>query len=308
MLRKTVLFTIGLAALLLPAAAARFFAFDPRRENPVETARSYLKATQARDYREAYRFISSADRIILDQKSYLQTQMAFSGFAIELAGQLAADMEMRVIEQEIKDERARVTLDYKVPAADELSSLLYNWDQDKLDALDHAEQWRIMEALKKIKRNPNVITTEGRETFTLVKEEGHWRIFLDWASGIKISFDAVVPSSPAIEVEVLRRALFAGLDDPFQTSLRLRNPGRHEVIARIDHRIEPRQFTDRIAMIACGFLRPLTLNPGEEREVSSAYLLDAGFPKNTALRIIYQFNLESVPGTDSLGRKPSRAG
>jgi hypothetical protein len=97
------------------------------------------------------------------------------------------------------------------------------------------------------------------------------------------------------------------MDEPFQTTLRLRNGGPRALVARIDHRIEPKEFSSRIAMIACGFLRPLTLNPGEEREVSSAYLLDAGFPKNTPLRITFEFTLANLPSAHSWDEKPSGA-
>jgi hypothetical protein len=93
---------------------------------------------------------------------------------------------------------------------------------------------------------------------------------------------------------MLKRKLVAGTDEPIQTNLKLKNRGKSEVIARIKHRIEPNEFAGQIAMIACGFLRPLTLQPGEEREVSSAYLLDARLPDNTALRITFQFNLASA--------------
>jgi hypothetical protein len=306
LLRKAGLFTLGLSVLLLPTAALRFFAADRSTEEPLEVARSYLKATHARDYAAAYRFISSADRIILDQESYLQAQVALRGFASQLAKQLARDIEIQVIERETKDDRARLTIDYKLPAADELSALLYNWDEDKLNALSYAEQQRIFAALETMKKARNVITTEGRETFTLVKEGSHWKIFLDWASGIKVSFDAAVPPNDAFEVEVLRRTLFAGMDEPFQTSLKLRNRGQRELVARIDHRIEPKEVADRIAMIACGFLRPLTLEPGEEREVSSAYLLEAGFPRNTALSITFKFNLANGRRAGSLGKKAAR--
>jgi hypothetical protein len=254
-------------------------------------ARSYFRATQARDYRGAYRFISSADQDLLDQESYLQAQFALRGFAAQLAKQLAADMEFRVVERETKGDRARLTLDYKVPAADEVSALLYNWDQDKLNALSRAEQQRIIGALEKMRKAGNMINMEGRETFNLIKEDGRWKVFLDWASGIKVSFNAALPSGSLVEVEVLKRELFANVDEPFQTNLKFWNRGRREVVARIDHIIEPRKFAGRIAMIACGFLRPLTLYPGEVREVSSAYLLDSGFPKATQLSITYEVKL-----------------
>ena len=306
--RKPALFALALVLLLLPAAAVRFFAADRSPENSLEVVRSYLKAIHAQDPREAYRFISSADRRVFDQESYVQTQAALRGFAAQLAKQLAADMEIQVVERETKDDRARLTLDYKVPAADEVSALLYNWDQDKLNALSRAEQQPIIGALEKMRKAGNMINIEGRETFNLVKEDGRWKVFLDWASGIKVSFNAALPSDSLVEVEVLKRELFASVDEPFQTNLKFWNRGQREIVARIDHLIEPREFAGRIAMIACGFLRPLTLYPGEVREVSSAYLLDPGFPKNTALSITFVFELAGAPRPDSLGRTTGGGG
>ena len=186
--------------------------------------------------------------------------------------------------------------------------LLYNWDQNKLNALSLAEQQRIIGALEKMRKAGNMITIEGRETFNLVKEDGRWKVFLDWASGIRVSFDAAVPLNNAIDVVVLKRKLFAGTDEPFQTNLKIKNRGPREVVARIDHRIEPKEFAGHLAMIACGFLRPITLQPGEEREVSSAYLLDPSFPKETPLSITFEFNLASASRADSVGKQTSGAG
>ena len=197
--RKPALFALGIVLLLLPAAVAKFIAENRSPQTPLEVARSYLRATQARDYREAFSFISSADQMVLDQESYLQSQFALRGFAAQLAKQLAADMETRVVERETKDDRARLTLDYKVPAADEVSALLYNWDQDKLNALSLAEQQRIIGALEKMRKAGNMINIEGRETFNLVKEDGRWKVFLDWASGIRVSFDAAVPPNSDVD-------------------------------------------------------------------------------------------------------------
>jgi hypothetical protein len=301
-LSKSSLFTLAVVPLLLPAAIVKFVATNPPREKSMEVARSYLGVTLARDYREAYRFISAADRRVANQEDYVQAQGGFSGFALQLAKMIAAQVEFRLVEQEIKGDGARLTLDYKVPAADEVSALLFNWDQDRLNALSLAEQQRIIGALEKMKKAGNMINIEGREILNLVKEDGRWKVFLDWASGIRVSFDAAVPLNNAIDVVVLKRKLFAGTDEPFQTNLKIKNRGPREIVARIDHRIEPKEFAGRIAMIACGFLRPLTLYPGEVREVSSAYLLDSSFPRDTTLSITFAFNLASAPRADSVGK------
>jgi hypothetical protein len=305
--RKICLLSAALAVLLAPGVfwlAHR----PPSHAEALFVAESYFKASYARDFGAAYRHISSADRQVTNQVDYVHAQRSFSGFALELAKIVAAQTEFRLVEHEIKGDRARLILDYKVPAGDEISSRLFNWDQNKLNALSRAERQRIIDALERIKKARNVITTEGRETFNLVNEDGHWKIFLDWASGIPVSFDAVLPADSELEVEVLTRKLFAGFDEPFQTNLKIRNRGEREVVARIDHRIEPKEYAGHVTMIACGFLSPMTLQRGEEREVSSAYLLDPGIPKNTALRITFVFDLASAPRADNLGRTAAAGG
>jgi cytochrome c oxidase assembly protein Cox11 len=117
-----------------------------------------------------------------------------------------------------------------------------------------------------------------------------------------------LPADSAVAVEVVTRKLFAGLDEPFQTSLKIRNRGEREVIARIEHRIEPKEYAGHIAMIACGFLSPMTLQPGETREVSSAYVLDPGFPKKTAFGITFKFDLASTSSAASVAERTSGAG
>jgi len=279
----------------------------PPNAEPLHVAKAYFKAGYARNFGAAYGHISSMDRRAGNRADYVQAQGSFSGFALRLAKIFADQIEFRVIEQKIGAHRAQYTVAYKMPAADEYAALLFNWDQDKLNALPRGEQQRIIGALEKIRKAGSTISVEGRETFDLVKEDGGWKIFLDWASRIKVAFAAALPADGAVEVEVLNRKLFAVVDEPFQTNLKLRNRGGHEVVARIEHRIEPQEYAGHIAMIACGFLRPLTLQPGEEREVSSAYLLDPGFPKNTALSITFEFNLASVPRSDSLRKKRRNA-
>lgn len=289
-LRKVLLILaaiLGLSAPLVFSLADRTL-----RPAPTDVAKAFYRASYARDFGAAYAHVSMLDKHVTDQAGYVYGQQSFSGFALELAKKIAERIELQIIEREITAARARLTLHYKVPAADELASLLFNWDQKKLNALPRAEQRRITDAV--INGAGNLINIEGRETFNLIKENGRWRIFLDWASAINVSFNAILPLDNPVEVEFLKRGIFASKDEPFQSNLKLRNHGQNTVLARIDHRIEPEEYAGDIAMVACGFLRPLTLRPGEEREVSSAYLLDPGFFKNKALSITYVFNVETA--------------
>jgi hypothetical protein len=293
--RRAALFVSPLFLLSLSVGLVPWLAERRASDSHVEVARSYLQATLARDHRAAYHLISSADRNVIDEHAYLEAQVAPAGFARKLAKQLAGGSEIRLVEHEVQNDRARLTLEYKVAAADELSALLLDWEEERLNALSKAEQQRIVSAIAKLQETGNVIMSSGREVMNMIKENGQWKILLDWSSRTPVSFDAAVAAGSGVEVEVLQRKLFAAKDEPFQTGLKLRNRGAREAVAHIEHRIEPQEHAGRIAMIACGFLRPLTLQPGQEREVSSAYLLDDGFPERTPLNITYVFKLQTLP-------------
>jgi hypothetical protein len=300
--RKVALFSLAVVLLTAPATAVKMSFGNLSLGEPSAVARSYFRARLARDYETAYNHISAADRRLLAQTGYASSQERFSGFALHLAKMVAAQTEFRILEHEISSQRARLFFDYKTPAADELAAVLFDWDQDKLNSLSSVQRRRLIRAVAAMKTAPSAISTEGRETLTLVNENGDWKIFLDWASGVPISFDAMVPENSNVAVDVLVRRLFAGADEPFQTSLKIKNRSRHEVTARIDHRIEPQEYAERVTMIACGFLRPLVLQPGEDRLVSSAYLLDPGTPKSTALKITFEFNLANSTSLDKATR------
>jgi hypothetical protein len=296
--RKLALLSLAIVLLAAPATAVKMTSGNFSSEKPFEVARSYFMATLARDYDEAYSHISTADRQLLSRADYAQAQERFSGFALRLARMVAAQTEFRVLEHEIGSHRARLFFDYKAPAVDELSTILFDWDQNKLNGLSSAQRRRLIRAVATLKAAPNPISTEGRDTLNLVNENGQWKIVLDWASGLPISFDAAVSEASQLTVDVLVRRLFAGADEPFQTSLRIKNRGRHGVAARIDHRIEPKEYAEHVAMIACGFLRPIVLQPGEDRVVSSAYLLDPDIPKGAALNITFVFHLANTASAD----------
>jgi hypothetical protein len=306
--RRPALFALGFLLLLLPAAIAKFSLRDRTTNKPFDVVRAYLRAAHERNYVEAYRFISSADRVLWTQEDYVQAQGALRGFALQLAKELNEDMKIWVVSQETKNDRARYTVGYRLPAADELRPLLLDWDSSRLNTLSGIQQSELLAAVDKLKKNGILIFIEGQETVNLIRENGGWKIFFDWASGVKVSFNAALPANSAIDVRIFTRELFASRDEPFQIYLKVKNRGSREVVARIDHLIEPKELADRISLIACGFLTPLALQPGEEQEVSSAYLLDSTFPMNTPLTVSYKFNLETEPRPGTLRSKVSRAG
>jgi cytochrome c oxidase assembly protein Cox11 len=288
----------GAAVFSLLIAAVLYFqpaGAKPPQVEPVDVVKAYLKASYARDFQNAYRYISSQDQVVWNEKSYASQSESFTGFALELARNLAESMEVWVIEKRLSSDRARYKIGYRVPTADELSALLFDWDQDKLNALSRPRQEQLLETLGKIKKDGKMIMIEGQETFDLVSDKSGWKVFFDWASGIKVTLKADSAPSSELEARFVQSELIVKKDEPFQIDLKIKNRGRRPVLARIVHHIEPRDMENHLDMIACGALRPLALQPGEVQQISSAYLIKDGIRAGKRIDITYEFKLESLP-------------
>jgi len=261
-------------------------------EDPFPVVQAYLKASYARNYPAAYRFISSADQRVWDEKSYARQYGTFTGFALRLAQRLAEDMKISVIDRRIRSNRIHYEVGYEVPTADELSSLLSDWNQDKLNALSPPQQEQLLKALEKLKRTGKMITIKGKETFDLIPDGGHWKIFYDWASANKVSFTVAVTPHSGIDAQLLNDELLVKKDEPFQIELKIKNSNKHAVVLRIIHHIEPRSLENNIEMIACGALLPLVLQANDEQEISMAYLIRDGIQPGAKFAVTYELAQE----------------
>jgi hypothetical protein len=292
--RPSILFAGAAVSSLLIAAVLYFqtAGAKPSQVEPIDIVKAYLKASYARDYRDAYRYISSRDQVVWNEKSYASQSESFTGFALELTRNLAESMDVWVIEKRLSSDRAHYKIGYRVPTADELSNQLFDWDPDKLNALSPARQEQLLESLGKMKNDGKMIMIEGQETIDLVSDKGGWKVFLDWASGIKVTLKVDSASSDEVEARFVQSELIVKKDEPFQIDLKIKTRGKRPLVARIVHRIEPRDMENHLDMIACGALLPLTLQPGEVQQISSAYLIRDGIRAGEKINITYELKLE----------------
>ena len=292
------IFLAGTAVFGLLIAAVLYFqpaGAKPPQVEPIDVVKAYLKANYARDYQNAYRYISSQDQLVWNEKSYASQSEGFTGFALELAQTLAASMEVWVIEKQLSSNRAHYKIGYRVPTADELSALLLDWEPAKLNALSRPRQEQLLETLGKMKKDDKMIMIEGQETIDLVADKGGWKVFLDWASGIRITLKADSAPSTEVEARFVQNELMVKKDEPFQIDLKIKNRSKRPIVARIVHHVEPRDMENHIDMIACGALGPLALQPGDVQQISSAYLIRDGIQAGEKIGITYEFKLESLP-------------
>jgi len=261
-----------------------------QRNAPLAIIQSYLRATYARDYRQAYRFISAADQRFRDEKSYVHAQEEFTGFTARVAGTLADFMELKVIEEVSDGDRAKIKIDYSVPSPEDVSSLVFDWDSHKLNSLSPTEQKQLLNTLVARKRNESLIAIQGQETFELIREGDTWKIFQDWGAGTKVKIETVLAEKYEVDVTLLQNEIMVKEKEPFQVNLKLKNRGRERVVLALRHRVEPMIAADDLEMIECGLGRPIALGPGSEQEFSMAYILSESTRKSVRdLTLTYVF-------------------
>ena len=66
---------------------------SPSLQDPKLVIQAYVRATYARDYIDAYRYISAADQRVKDVNRYAQQRGAFVGQALQVTRKLASSMK-----------------------------------------------------------------------------------------------------------------------------------------------------------------------------------------------------------------------
>jgi len=258
-----------------------------------EVLNRYLKAAYARDFKEAYRFISSQDQRLKDEKRYVRERGAFSGFTLDVAKKLAGFIEATPVEKTISGDRATVQLQLKLPDANGIAPHLFGWDEDKLNALRPNEQKALVQKLGRWNREGRLPFIEGEETFNLVKEERGWRIYLNWAAGVRVTFHAEVRDSLPLEIKWDQQETLIRPGELFNVHFRIKNRSDKEILTRIPHHVEPKAMREYLELVDCGLFSPMRLLPREQQEYSSTYLVRADIPDGTRqFSVTYEFKPE----------------
>lgn len=288
---------LGLVAafiLILPAAFLyNSSAQQTAQTAPFNTVEAYLRNAYARDFKKAYRYISLGDRQLKAERVYVREKGSFSGFPLAVTRKLSEFIELRPLEAvREQDGRMRVKLGAKYPDANSLSTILLDWDEERLNALPSSTQRDILSNLDQMNRAGEIKTIEGEEEFTLVKEGTSWRVYLDWAAGVRVSYYAVVPPTEVIDAVPVNKATTIRPSELFTIAYRVKNRTAQTISTRITHRIEPDELRQHLDIIDCALLLPVELRPGEESEFSTTYMIRGDLPEGTKeLNVTYDFQV-----------------
>lgn len=260
---------------------------------PVHVLAKYLKFLYARDFKQAYGFISAEDQKLKTAKIYVRERGPFSGFASEVASKLADLIRVQPEAEQIEGDRLRVKLNMKLPDANSVAPLLLNWDEERLNALTSIERRKILTALETRIRAGNVSMIEGEEEFVLVKERNNWKVFLDWAAGVRVSFDAKVPDFASLEARPVIKESVTRPNELFTIAFRVKNRSPKDLFARIVHHVEPPAAAQHLDIVECALLLPIRVLSGEEQEYATTYLVRGDLPEGTKeLNVTYEFKIE----------------
>lgn len=275
-----------LAALLLLSSCVQ-------EAKPEDVALEYGRALYASDLERAYRLISTEDRRVKDAEAFRRERGAVTGFALDLARQLASFMEATVAEIKIGDKQAWVRMKVKLPDANapEIAALVATWDERHLNTLPQPERERLTRRLDQLHRSRQLPLLEGEETFELVRERAGWRVFLNWAGGVRVRFRAALEEKIPLEVRVSPEEALVTPGERVHVTLHATNRSTKDIAARVTHRIEPKARADALALLQCPLVIPVTLKPGQTEEFLSEYLLLKGVPPETKqFQVTYQFS------------------
>lgn len=261
-------------------------------QDPTQVLQAYLRATYARDFAEAYRYISTADRKIRDFDRYVQQRGSFNGFALEISRKLSEAIAFELARRDENPNRIQFVAKYQVPDPKKLASWLLNWDAYRLNSSSAAERKQILDRIEKSTQSASLPMSAGEELFELVSENGEWRVFLNWAAGVKIPFRLNLSKSADFDVSLSKTEIVVQPGELFEIVLRIKNRTDQPLAARIGHLVEPTHIADYLDFVQCGFLLPVTIAPGQEKQFSGTYLLRGTLPEGVRqLSLTYDFRL-----------------
>jgi len=260
--------------------------------DPVSVIEAYLRAVYARDFPAAYRFVSAEDRKVRDLERYLRQRGPFSGFTLELARKLSEAIEITPLQQQMTANRAQIVVRYRMPDPKKLAPLVFNWNAYRLNSLAPQNRGELLEDLDKQGRDGLLDMSEGTETFELLKEGNHWRIFLNWAAGVRIPVRLDLSKVGDLQVTLSRSEVVLQPGELFEISLSIRNRTGEAVTARIGHLVQPDEIAEYLDFVECGFLLPVTIEPDKEQKFFGTYMLRASLPEGVRqLNLTYDFRL-----------------
>ncbi len=248
---------------------------------PADVLKAYLGALYAHDSRAAYRLISRADQALKGEADYVREHPDFPGAALEIATALASQIRYERLRTEIEGNRATVTFEALVPDANDpaIDALVLGFDANRLAALSPEGRRRIKQELDERRRAGRLPVAVGdAERWELVREQGAWRVFLNWARALLIRFAADVKAGLPWAFAAIQPIVRATPGEGVRTAYRITNLSDRSITAKARDSVEPPDAARYLDVITCFCFIEQTLAPGESRELPVVFRVAEDVP------------------------------
>jgi hypothetical protein len=230
---------------------------------------------------------------VKNEKSYIRERDAFSGFTLETARTLAEAIKANAVKTKTDRDRVHITLKVKLPDANKLSQDLLGWDETRLNALPTPDQRLLIQRLQQLSRHGKLPMIEGEEDFELIRESGRWKLYLNWAAGIRVDFHSRVTDSLPIEVSWDQSEVVARPGEQFNVHFNVKNTSDKEIFTKVPHRVEPQDLAGYLELVECGIVSPIRLLPREQQKYAFTYMIRGDLPDGIK-RIAVTYELANV--------------
>ena len=262
-------------------------------QSPEVVLETYLRALYARDSDVAYGLLSDLDKAEVSIDHYRDKNGNFTESVLLLSSELARSITLDVIDIEIDGDWAVATLSATIPNANDpsLSEIVAGFDPRRLANLSASEleQRRArLQRLAKYKQLP-VIKSTG-ERWDLVRENGQWRVFENWANSIKVEFMSIVLGELGWSFEPVRSHVLAEPGQTIAMAYRAVNNGSTTSTGKARHIIGPEMNAEHFEIVSCFCFLEQTLKPGEAIEMPLVFRVDYEVPESVrSFNILYEF-------------------
>jgi hypothetical protein len=278
---KAAWFKIGLVLLTVSLGAVGFFAgrhWSLANRSPDEIALAYARAVYARDYAQAWEFISAADKHYKTREQYLAENNSFTGLEQELAATLAGWIQFSQTQVEVVGDRATVAVHVKAPNGNQPEIYQILQEAEHETELTAAEQHILFERLESMYATHQIEILEGEHLFTLHRERGGWRVVMDWAGAIIVRFTAEVSSDLDWEFYPLQTEVRVLPGETLSAIYRAVNRTDRPITAKGKHMVLPEVYKEYFTTLQCFCFVQQTLQPGESKDMELIFRIDYDVP------------------------------
>jgi len=260
---------------------------------PEAVLKAYLAALYARNSASAYGLISLADRKLKPDADYLREHPSLSGAALELATALASHIRYERLRTVVEGDRATVAFTAIVPDANHpaIDALVLGFDEKRLAARSPAERRRILEQIEEMERAGRLPVVAGEsERWELLRENGTWRVFLNWAGAPVIRFTAAVKAGLPWSFEAAEPLIRATPGEMLRTSYLVKNLSHRTITAKARDILEPPDASRYLEIITCFCAVEQTLEPGESQQLPVVFRVAVDAPESMReMSVHYEF-------------------